>query len=157
VPLVRLQTWALTRRRAGGAGYQHPPAIPRDHHLSAVASFAMGAGSPMRRPPPAINPFSPEALSESRTSGNTSMQEYSIDEYESFISEQRNNRFDEEFEEMQELGHGSFGVVTLVRKRTDGWRYAIKRSSKPMRSLADRRNRLKEVYALAACGAGTRR
>lgn len=52
----------------------------------------------------------------------------------------------------QLIGEGSFGKVYQVRKRLDGWRYAIKRSSKPMKSRADRRNHLKEVNALAAVG-----
>lgn len=50
------------------------------------------------------------------------------------------------------VGEGSFGQVFEVRRRIDGWRYAVKRSSRHMKSQADRRNRLKEVYALAAVG-----
>ena len=42
--------------------------------------------------------------------------------------------------------------MSLVRKRIDGWRYAIKRTRLPMKSNADRRQKLKEVYALAASG-----
>jgi len=66
--------------------------------------------------------------------------------------EMESKRFSNDFEELRVIGGGSFGDVFLVRKRIDGWRYAVKKARNPVRNHGDRRHKLKEVYALAASG-----
>lgn len=47
------------------------------------------------------------------------------------------SRYNEEFEELGELGTGEFGTVYKCRNRLDGIEYAIKRSKKPISGLAE--------------------
>ena len=56
-----------------------------------------------------------------------------------------------EFSEHVEIGHGCFGRVMRVRKKTDGMTYAIKISWTPIRGERDQEARLHEVHALAKC------
>ena len=66
------------------------------------------------------------------------------------------NRYHTDFEELKLIDSGSFGIVTKVRKRFDGCRYAVKRTRCPMGGKPVGGGRvaltdvLKEVFALAA-------
>eukprot|EP00698_Gefionella_okellyi_P010696 TRINITY_DN2787_c0_g1_i1.p1 TRINITY_DN2787_c0_g1~~TRINITY_DN2787_c0_g1_i1.p1 ORF type:complete len:756 (+),score=105.18 TRINITY_DN2787_c0_g1_i1:286-2268(+) len=135
-------------------GIPPPPRIPRQSHGAAPSPLR----SPRRISLCNVNPFSPDAnllnssAVPSATPANCSA-ESTGEDCDSFTSfNAYNARYEDEFEEVATIGEGSFGRVFQVRKRLDGWKYAIKRSTKPMRSHADRKNHLKEVYALAAVG-----
>ncbi|KAA8498701.1 Wee1-like protein kinase 1-B [Porphyridium purpureum] len=60
------------------------------------------------------------------------------------------SRYKEDFEEIEEIGVGSFGRVYRCRRRIDGWDYAVKAIKRKIRGPSDRENVLREVYALAA-------
>jgi len=62
------------------------------------------------------------------------------------------SRYANDFEELEEIGFGSFGKVYRCRKRLDGWEYAVKSSRRKIRGEYDMQNVLREVYALAALG-----
>jgi wee1-like protein kinase len=59
-------------------------------------------------------------------------------------------RYEREFEHLAEIGCGSFGTVHKCQHRIDGWVYAIKKSNDRLNTRAELKQRLKEVYALAA-------
>jgi hypothetical protein len=63
------------------------------------------------------------------------------------------SRYRADFKELQLLGRGSFASVHAVRGRLDGAPYAVKRTTRPLRTPAERRAALAEVHALAAAGA----
>eukprot|EP00871_Galdieria_phlegrea_P002199 jgi/Galph1/2980/GphlegSOOS_G1621.1 len=60
------------------------------------------------------------------------------------------SRYKDDFEEIEEIGSGTFGKVFKCRKRLDGWLYAVKSVHRKIRSHVEKQNVLKEVYALAA-------
>jgi len=64
----------------------------------------------------------------------------------------RMSRYKQDFEEIEEIGLGSFGRVFRCRKRIDGWDYAVKATRRKIRGESDMQNVLREVYALAALG-----
>ena len=55
-----------------------------------------------------------------------------------------------DYEWLEQLGVGSYGTVTKVRKLIDGWMYAIKKSNVILCTENERKNALREVFALAA-------
>lgn len=55
-----------------------------------------------------------------------------------------------EFEQLETIGAGRFSLVHKVRKRLDGWVYAIKRSRHSLVSEGEKEGAMREVYALAA-------
>jgi wee1-like protein kinase len=59
-------------------------------------------------------------------------------------------RYVEDFEEIKKLGKGSYGCVTMVRKRLDGMTYAVKKISKRFHGERSKEDLLYEVYALSA-------
>eukprot|EP01012_Entosiphon_sulcatum_P020878 TRINITY_DN2572_c2_g1_i1.p1 TRINITY_DN2572_c2_g1~~TRINITY_DN2572_c2_g1_i1.p1 ORF type:complete len:629 (-),score=101.34 TRINITY_DN2572_c2_g1_i1:385-2223(-) len=61
---------------------------------------------------------------------------------------QGRNRYDEDFQALEQIGTGNTSRVYKVRKRLDGMLYAVKVQS--LRGERDRRKRLLEVHALAA-------
>ena len=63
------------------------------------------------------------------------------------------SRYRADFKELQLLGRGSFASVHAVRGRLDGALYAVKRTTRPLVTPAERRAALAEVHALAAAGA----
>eukprot|EP01059_Diplonema_ambulator_P009588 TRINITY_DN19505_c0_g1_i1.p1 TRINITY_DN19505_c0_g1~~TRINITY_DN19505_c0_g1_i1.p1 ORF type:complete len:461 (+),score=123.99 TRINITY_DN19505_c0_g1_i1:53-1435(+) len=61
------------------------------------------------------------------------------------------SRFAEEFiQKGNDIGEGSFGVVSKVQHRLDGHIYAVKRSKEPIGGYEKREKRLQEVYAVAS-------
>lgn len=62
----------------------------------------------------------------------------------------RTSRFEEDFQVIGQLGSGSFGTVYKCISRVDGCLYAVKAVKREARGELERRNMLKEVYALAA-------
>eukprot|EP00814_Leptocylindrus_danicus_P019766 CAMPEP_0116039804 /NCGR_PEP_ID=MMETSP0321-20121206/23877_1 /TAXON_ID=163516 /ORGANISM="Leptocylindrus danicus var. danicus, Strain B650" /LENGTH=592 /DNA_ID=CAMNT_0003519289 /DNA_START=14 /DNA_END=1792 /DNA_ORIENTATION=- len=60
------------------------------------------------------------------------------------------SRFETDFEMIDTLGSGSFGMVYRCLSRLDGCMYAIKAAKSECRGKNDRDRMLKEVYALAA-------
>ncbi|KAJ1486989.1 kinase-like domain-containing protein [Baffinella frigidus] len=60
------------------------------------------------------------------------------------------SRYLTDFEELSQLGKGSFGTVFLSRSRTDGCTYAVKKSTELVRTDGGKRTLLKEVFAMAA-------
>ena len=63
------------------------------------------------------------------------------------------SRYLYDFEELNFVGSGKFSTVHKVRKRMDGWVYAIKKSKHPLLSSLEEREKLMEVYAHAALSA----
>jgi NIMA (never in mitosis gene a)-related kinase len=55
-----------------------------------------------------------------------------------------------DFEQVKEIGSGSFGTVLLVKRKTDGEIYAMKRVKVSKMSIKDRENALNEVRMLAS-------
>jgi len=62
----------------------------------------------------------------------------------------RLSSYKDDFEEIEEIGSGTFGKVFKCRQRLDGWLYAVKSSRRKIRNQAEKQNVLREVYALAA-------
>ena len=60
------------------------------------------------------------------------------------------SRYLMEFEQLEMIGAGRFSMVHRVRKRLDGWVYAIKRSRHSLETEGEKEGALKEVWALAA-------
>jgi len=86
------------------------------------------------------NPFSPERPTQSKTPSRLSR-----------IPQRPSNhsRYLEDFEELEEIGSGSFSTVYKCRNRIDGWLYAVKQAKRKFQSKGDKEKTLKEVYALA--------
>jgi serine/threonine protein kinase len=103
--------------------------------------------TPLRIPPCNINPFSPERNTFSSLSSPARLSETMFAMVEGTYS-----RYACEFQELEEIGGGSFSRVFKCRSRVDGWLYAVKQARRAFRSWADRQNTLKEVFALAALG-----
>ena len=59
------------------------------------------------------------------------------------------SRFQMSFEEVEALGAGCFSTVASARHRQNGRLFAVKRSARPFASDAERRQALKEVWALS--------
>ena len=55
-----------------------------------------------------------------------------------------------DFEQVKEIGSGSFGTVLMVKRKTDGQVYAMKRVKVAKMSIKDRENALNEVRMLAS-------
>ncbi|KAL6052448.1 Mitosis inhibitor protein kinase wee1 [Balamuthia mandrillaris] len=123
------------------------------------SSSSFHAVTPLRiRPPPCnINPFSPErpSLSNKRQTKTPTVP------YEPMVSTTAStysattitySRYLEEFEEIAEIGSGTFSNVYKCRNRVDGWLYAVKRARAQFKSSGHRENTLKEVYANASLG-----
>lgn len=55
-----------------------------------------------------------------------------------------------DFEQVKEIGSGSFGTVLLVKRKTDGQIYAMKRVKVSKMNIKDRENALNEVRMLAS-------
>lgn len=68
----------------------------------------------------------------------------------SSLSTPNMSRFSSDFEELSQLGTGSFGTVYECMSRLDGCMYAIKTAKRKAKGNADKSRMLKEVYALAA-------
>ncbi|CAB9506502.1 associated tyrosine- and threonine-specific cdc2-inhibitory kinase [Seminavis robusta] len=60
------------------------------------------------------------------------------------------SRFRSDFDVIDELGKGAFGVVYKVLSRLDGCMYAMKVNLRSAKGNSERKRMLKEVYALAA-------
>jgi serine/threonine protein kinase len=60
------------------------------------------------------------------------------------------SRYVDDFDQLEQIGEGSFGTVFKARKRVDGCLYAVKVTRRQMRSEAQRQEMLREVFALAA-------
>ena len=58
----------------------------------------------------------------------------------------------QQFEVLQEIGKGSFGVVYRVRSLRDGRLYAVKKSTRRYKGVRDRERRLREVRSVNALG-----
>ncbi|KAM3569126.1 hypothetical protein VYU27_008766 [Nannochloropsis oceanica] len=60
------------------------------------------------------------------------------------------SRYLMEFEQLEMIGAGRFSMVHRVKKRLDGWVYAIKRSRHSLETEGEKEGALREVWALAA-------
>jgi len=67
------------------------------------------------------------------------------------------SRYVDDFEQLAQIGEGSFGTVFKCRKRVDGCVYAVKVTRKQMRSEVQRQEMLREVFALSAVSQSARR
>ena len=60
------------------------------------------------------------------------------------------SRYLMEFDQLETIGAGRFSLVYKVRKRLDGWVYAVKRSRHSLETEGEREASMREVFALAA-------
>lgn len=60
------------------------------------------------------------------------------------------SRYVDDFEQIAQIGEGSFGTVFKCRKRVDSCHYAVKVTRKQVRSDVQRQDMLREVLALSA-------
>lgn len=60
------------------------------------------------------------------------------------------SRYLMEFDQLETIGAGRFSLVYKVRKRLDGWVYAVKRSRHSLETEGEREAAMREVFALAA-------
>lgn len=67
------------------------------------------------------------------------------------------SRYVDDFEQLAQIGEGSFGTVFKCRKRVDGCLYAVKVTRKQMRSEAQRQGMLREVFALSSFSQSARK
>jgi hypothetical protein len=56
----------------------------------------------------------------------------------------------QDFEELQLLGKGDFGQVFMVRSRTDGCAYAVKKGKLAPRTTANKSSAYYEVFAMSS-------
>lgn len=63
------------------------------------------------------------------------------------------SRLDNDFEIVDTIGKGTFGVAYRARNKIDGLLYAVKRSLRRFRGNLDKENMMHEVQALAALSA----
>lgn len=81
-----------------------------------------------------------------RTSGRLE----SFGDYFDLSKKDSESRFETEFEVLDEIGKGHFGVVTRCRNRLDGLEYAVKITNHKWRGECGKREALQEVFALSA-------
>ena len=60
------------------------------------------------------------------------------------------SRYLMEFDQLETIGAGRFSLVYKVRKRLDGWVYAVKRTRHSLETEGEREAAMREVFALAA-------
>mmetsp|Transcript_8670 Transcript_8670/g.38579 ORF Transcript_8670/g.38579 Transcript_8670/m.38579 type:complete len:523 (-) Transcript_8670:3325-4893(-) len=131
-------------------------------------------------PPPNFNPFSPEGRKHARHESlsprrvdptltaaatrasnaltrfaNSSLCETTIgssftDDDGELSSLLKPSRYKDDFEEIAEIGKGSFGRVFKCQMRLDGLMYAVKSTKRKIRGRGQLQDVLREVYALAA-------
>eukprot|EP00742_Colponemidia_sp_Colp-10_P012747 GILJ01014348.1.p1 GENE.GILJ01014348.1~~GILJ01014348.1.p1 ORF type:complete len:517 (+),score=90.51 GILJ01014348.1:191-1741(+) len=125
-------------------------AAPADYYVNPFAHDDSSSSSPSPphkpTPPPAYSTAS-HGMSTVKKGDNTYIDD---DDDFTFSMEAHSSRYEVDFIDLEEIGHGSFGSVHKVRNRLDGCLYAVKRTRNQFRGEADKKHVLKEVFALAA-------